>query len=470
MRWYSGEIAEAVGFSKVKGAVFVVYIEGKDDKSQQITSCIDSEEVSSKLGSDSFVAIKVEAGSVPHQQFSEFYKETPVPSIYFIGRNGSPIKIITEASSPDNLSKELDNILVKAGIKPISLTEENNASESGIKSEQSPNKPDNVVCENGVCKIQNDPKPSAETPSTSNGDQANSSNEDKLERAKKLLEMKRLEKERQEEENEKLKELERRKLGQEVQKLKKWQEDQELKQLKDEREKEKRLEKEARDRVLAQIAQDKAERAAKFQPAASSTPTNNIPQPSTNKSDPNTTKLQFKLPDGSSKTQDFPSTDKLLSVVNFVTTNFNLSKNKFTLSTTFPRRQFTETDHTQTLTELQLTPNAVILVLPLNHGTVSTNAGPGGFGGFIWTLLAPIFGIFKLIKAFLGFGGDTHVSGDQPSTSGSTLSGRRKPSKDDNASNSSTTIKKQGNIRRLTDIKKDDDDNNTWNGNSTQQM
>lgn len=63
-------------------------------------------------------------------------------------------------------------------------------------------------------------------------------------------------------------------MGQEVQKLKKWQEDQELKQLVEEREKEKRLEKEHRDRVLAQIAQDKAERIAKFQPAASSTPTN----------------------------------------------------------------------------------------------------------------------------------------------------------------------------------------------------
>lgn len=74
--------------------------------------------------------------------------------------------------------------------------------------------------------------------------------------------------------NEKQRELERRKTGQEVQKMKKLQEDQELKQLKEEREKEKRWEKEARDRVLAQIAQDKADRAERFQPAASSTPTN----------------------------------------------------------------------------------------------------------------------------------------------------------------------------------------------------
>lgn len=49
-----------------------VYFVGKDEKSQQITSLIETEEVGSKLGSENFVAIKVEADSVPHQQFSEF--------------------------------------------------------------------------------------------------------------------------------------------------------------------------------------------------------------------------------------------------------------------------------------------------------------------------------------------------------------------------------------------------------------
>lgn len=83
-------------------------------------------------------------------------------------------------------------------------------------------------------------------------------------------------------------------MGQEVQKMKKHQEDQELKQLVEEREKEKRLEKEHRDRVLAQIAQDKAERIAKFQPAASSTPTNKD-APQVWKKKPLSPKLNLKL-------------------------------------------------------------------------------------------------------------------------------------------------------------------------------
>lgn len=89
MRWYEGGIATAVQESKKSGAVFVVYIEskqvifevtsknkipfvsGKDAKSVALTDLINNEEVSSKLSSEHFIAIKLEANSVPHQQFSQ---------------------------------------------------------------------------------------------------------------------------------------------------------------------------------------------------------------------------------------------------------------------------------------------------------------------------------------------------------------------------------------------------------------
>lgn len=419
MHWYTGKIAEAVATSKSKGAIFVVYIEGKDGKSQNFTNLIENTDVGLILSSDSFVAIKVEAESVPHQQFLEIYKQTAVPSIYFIGNGGIPLDIITEVSDSASLIKQLDNVLFKAGMSPS----QSSASETLINAEQSSSKPPNVVCENGVCTIKRDTQVNLPSTSTTGGDSATFTSDEKLERAKKLLDAKKLEKEREEKEIEKLKEIERRKLGQEMQKMKKWQEDLELKQLKEEREKEKRLEREARERVLAQIAQDKADRAARFQPAAASTPTNKeaepTPGPSGSKSDSKTAILQFKLPDGSTKTQDFPSSDKLQSVLNYLKAELKLPLNKFTLSTTFPRRQFTENDHVKSLAELQLTPNAVILVLPLNYGSVSTNSGPGGFTGFIWTLLTPLLGIFNFIKVFLGFGDAGHVSGDGSASSAS---------------------------------------------------
>lgn len=79
------------------------------------------------------------------------------------------------------------------------------------------------------------------------------------------------------------------------------------------------------------------------------------------------------------------------------------------------------------MADLKLTPNAVILVLPVNSGTVSTNSGQGGLVGFIWTLLTPLWGILDFIKAFLGFGSPSTAGGDgsAPSTSGGYSSGGR---------------------------------------------
>lgn len=123
-------------------SVIVLFI-GTDEKSQQISTVLESPDVGSKLSSDNFVAIKVEADSVPHQQFSalcillNYYnkwtlywyilnitadKQTPVPSIYFIGKNGLPLKIVTEATDSGTLTKELDDVLVKSGIDPSNIT------------------------------------------------------------------------------------------------------------------------------------------------------------------------------------------------------------------------------------------------------------------------------------------------------------------------------------------------------------
>lgn len=195
-------------------------------------------------------------------------------------------------------------------------------------------------------------------------------------------------------------------MGQNVQQMKKWQEDQELKQLKEERDREKREKQQARERVLAQIAQDKAERLAKSAPQ----PEPNRPQVAVSPSRPSdSTRLQFKLPDGTTSMQEFANSDLLEAVVTHIRNNMNLPYSKFKLSTTFPRREFTENDYSQTLLDLQLCPTAVILVLPINSGVVSRGQGGGTFNSLIWTFMAPLFHIFGMIRNFL-FGAPTVVT------------------------------------------------------------
>lgn len=87
-----------------------------------------------------------------------------------------------------------------------------------------------------------------------------SGQQEKVERARKLIEMQKQQKLEEEREKERLREIERRKMGKNLQSAKRQQQDLELKLAHEERIKEKAAELEARERIRAQIAQDKIER------------------------------------------------------------------------------------------------------------------------------------------------------------------------------------------------------------------
>lgn len=203
-------------------------------------------------------------------------------------------------------------------------------------------------------------------------------------------------------------------MGQSVQDLKRWQKDQELKQLMEDREKEKREAKLARDRVLAQIKQDREERQSKS-PNVSPTVDDNPPKPSSSsppQSRSDKTRLQFKLPDGSSNTQEFSIGDSLQTVIDHIKDNLRLPFSSFKLSTTFPRREFCNNDFSQTLLDLQLTPNAVILILPLHNGVVSSGQGGSFVTSLLWALVTPILGVFGYLKGLI-FGKSQNSTGEK---------------------------------------------------------
>lgn len=191
-------------------------------------------------------------------------------------------------------------------------------------------------------------------------------------------------------------------MGQDVQKLKKWQQEQELKNIIEAREKEKQEERSARQRVLDQIKQDKADRATKFGASPVQQPQQQPDQqaPKLPRVPPNKARLQFKLPDGSTRTNEFASSCTLMEVRNYIAEVVNLNTNGFALSTTFPRREFTSGDNSQTLIDLELVPNAVILVLPLSHGTVST-ANTSFLYTLVWSVITPFLSLYNYLKSFV---------------------------------------------------------------------
>lgn len=177
-----------------------------------------------------------------------------------------------------------------------------------------------------------------------------------------------------------------------------------MKELLQAREKEKKEEQLARKRVLDQIAQDKADRAAKFN---QNIPRTSSPSPATTSAtsnqrtnQSNVAKLQFKLPDGSTRLNEFSNGSSLQEVRNYVSQTLGFAANGFVLSTTFPKRTFTNDDNSKTMSELGLVPNAVMLILPLHHGSVSTTSS-NLFVSMFWTIITPFLSVLTYLKSFI---------------------------------------------------------------------
>lgn len=334
--------------------------------------------------------------------------------MFFI-KNGVPVKIVTGAvKTVDELEEAIDAVIKNESSQPQS-----SAQGSSTSNPQSENV--EVVCEDGVCyKKPSEPVLVAPAQAEAGNNQNNETEDEKQEKIKKamkLIEQKRIEKIEEEQRLEKEREIKRRKEGQEVQNLKKWQEDQELKQIKDDRIREKNEAKADRQRVLDQIEQDKKERAQRFSiqttptepkepvtPPANSTPNSTVP---------NSSRIQFKKPDGETEIVTFDS-DMLFADLHLFVKNdvLRATVKDFFLATTFPRREFSQADFDKTLANLNLTPTAVLLIIPGRKATTSTS-GPRGvlptqtdgslmsmFTALLTGLFSPVMLLFTYLKNF----------------------------------------------------------------------
>ncbi|XP_059062613.1 UBX domain-containing protein 4 [Achroia grisella] len=521
MHWYDGSIAEAVNLSKQKNAIFVVFIEGDNELSTEMAATIDDSAVVKRLANETnFLAIKLRSGTTNYTHFAQIYQFVPVPSLFFIGRNGTPLEVVCAGVQPNNLATRIDRILEEHyKEKPSSVqpsTSSNNVKEQTVnllqseaaatqpatepavpsraeqparppvqeaesssppaakvqKTEHHVSQPEQeyeVVCDGDVCvrrpkvKVE-EPGPSQRSniaisePMETGVEAANSSAsmEDKLDKAKQLIEVRRREKAAKEKELEKQKELERRNLGQGVAELKRWQADQELKQIQEERKREKMENNLARQRILEQIAQDRAERRARDAPPASApTPAANVQAPTGDVG--RGARLQFKLPDGSSHTAQFDADDALSQVHQYIADNLQMSRSSFSLWIAFPRRELTES--AASLRALQLAPSAALLVLPRRPAPAV--ARPSPFATLI-TFFTQFFTSF-ILEPTQQFYTWLRVRLFPPPPRAASPPEPRRPSPPPG-------VRRRGNIHRLPGDRSADDDNNTWNGNSTQQM
>ncbi|XP_017888566.1 UBX domain-containing protein 4 [Ceratina calcarata] len=530
MKWFEGSINEAVATSKSRKAIFVVFIEGKDDASVQFAEAINAMEVSNRLEQDDFVAIRLESGSETYGFFTQIYKWVSVPSLFLIGENGAPLEIIAGNTTAADLASKIDLVLAKVGKNKNASTNlidaeqkttaDSNMTDSNVKvdvDEKNTNAIQSNVQHNEVpqvplvqtvsnsessdvmkSNIKEEPSTSlkasgsSESVTDTTGAPKELTTEEKVERARKLIELQKKQRIEEEEKKEREREIERRKVGQDVQNLRRKQQDLEMKQAYEERLRERADDALARERILQQIAQDKIERKqrelAKQQQQVK--PTINPPEPPESSS-PMTTiiRIQFRLPSGNPYVAHFEPTTTLRELRTYVVQNIDLPFRQYAMSTSFPRRELTHEDDDKSLIELELVPTAVILILPLktpNATTTVTSAQDVGVvPRFIWSTFAIFSAVYYYVIGY--FTGGRRDVPKPPSSSAenknaeNNASGAVASNVQSTASTSglvrryvgnrvSTTIKTEGNVHRLHSGGEDSDENNTWNGNSTQQM
>ncbi|XP_063128355.1 UBX domain-containing protein 4 isoform X3 [Rattus norvegicus] len=462
MLWFQGAIPAAIASAKRSGAVFVVFVAGDDEQSTQMAASWEDEKVR-EASSDNFVAIKIDTKSEACLQFSQIYPVVCVPSSFFIGDSGIPLEVIAGSVSADELVTRIHKVQQMHSLKGETSVTNDKQSESSVSTPSASFEPD--ICESAesrnteLCETPttSDPKSdtaaggecaghdslSQEPPGCSNQRPA----EDltvRVERLTKKLEERREEKRKEEAQREIKKEIERRKTGKEMLDYKRKQEEELTKRMLEERSREKAEDRAARERIKQQIALDRAERAARFAKTKEAEAAKaaallakqaeaEVKRESSTRDRSTIARIQFRLPDGSSFTNQFPSDAPLEEA-----------------------RQFAA-----------------------QAGRPATSIVPSSSGD-IWTLLGtvlyPFLAIWRLISNFLFSNPppaqtSARATSTEPSNSASSSkSEKREPVRKRVLEKRGEDFKKEGKIYRLRTQDDGEDENNTWNGNSTQQM
>ncbi|KAI8483808.1 UBX domain-containing protein 4 [Branchiostoma belcheri] len=487
--------------------------------SKSMTETWEDAEVERVCQEAGFIGMKLTANSEACVQFSQIYPVVCIPSTFFIGDNGVPLEVVG-GSLPVNqfleriqkvnqLHQNKDQVASPAPVaetppqpqepptpsqvevnSPVgggdteTVTDKTEETTSGDVEKQEEKVEENTPVTTGTDVEDGPAKPS---PSSSSAAAAVVSSEaekqQKLERAKRLIEERREAKRLEEIEEAKRKEQERRRQGQEMVKAKQSTQERQARARAEELRKAKEEERLARERVREQIARDREERAARYKQEKEEREQAQLVREQEKAAEEATrqaarsefARLQFRLPDGSSVTNTFASSDSLETARQFVAEQLQLQN--FSMATMFPRRQFTDADMASSLMDLGLAPSAALVVLPARSGgSMVASGGSGGLMDLVWLILSPLAALWRFLQTFL-FGTPQNPSRPPPPTqeqatfSNSPTGGevkRRRVQQDDDVPRG--VSKREGNVIRFSPNQDPDDDQNTYNGNSTQQM
>ncbi|XP_039198281.1 UBX domain-containing protein 4 isoform X2 [Crotalus tigris] len=493
MLWFPGTIPAAIAAAKQRSAVFVVFVQGQDEQSTEMAASWENAKVS-EAATDDFVAIKIDTQSEACLQFSQIYPVVCIPSSFFIGDNGIPLEVIAGSVSAEELIARIHKVKQMHLIKAEGLESSASCSSSLCSNPEDSQSQTAETSETELERLRLTPDGEVNLVQTSEKDdrRVEQTTDDlaaRVERVTQKLEERREEKKKEEEQKEIKKEIERRKTGKEMLEYKRKQEDELTKRILEERNREKAEEKAARERIRQQIAMDRAERAARFARSKEEADAAKAAALQAKQAEMEARKemsqkeksaiarIQFRLPDGSSFTNSFPSDAPLEEAHRFAAQIVGNTYGNFSLATMFPRREFTKEDYKKKLLDLGLAPSASIVLLPAGRpATAVVQSSSGDLWKFLGTILYPLMAVWRFISNFLFTSPPSsqpparHQQQHSNPSAPSTAEANRQAVRKRVLEKRNEEFKKEGKIYRLRTQDDGEDDNNTWNGNSTQQM
>jgi len=482
MKWFSGEVLEAITSAKSQNAIFVVFVTGEAEEAGTVNlhEILEDEEISGQF--DDMVSIKVQNGTTACNQFSQIYPVIIVPSVYFIDSATGVDLEIAAVTSKESLAASVNKAVTKNTAivaAPLVSAPSEAMSNPPTPSTSTSNPEDTIQSRvDNARSLLNDQVPIQ--PGSVTSHDTPTSLDDRVSRAKRLLAERQLAKQVEEEDKEKNKEMERREQGRLMREAAGNREEQEAMKAAVERKKERSDDKAAMEAVRAQIKQDREERKAKFDAEKEADALKRKEQERKNLAEKaaqaekaviersQTARLQFRLPDGRHQTKQFPADSPLSAVYDWIATDLETGfHGGFTLSTSFPRRNLDTQDKAATLKQLEMAPSSTVLVMPVGGGGGGSLLPAGGLMSLLNLIMTPFTVLWAMISNLLGMTPtpDTGRTGQERKRTagegGNTTYGKRP---------ANTSTRQDGNVRRLGNPDDDDDENNTWNGNSTQQM
>ncbi|KAA3674124.1 uncharacterized protein DEA37_0012886 [Paragonimus westermani] len=390
MEWFGGDVVSAVRTVKEQSKLLLVFIKGSDESSLLVDQLLDEDVMRICHG---IVCLRLDANSEAAAQFSAVYALLTVPCIYLIAPSGKVVDVKLGSMEKSELILWISNHVNRSSVaepQPFVLSNDSQPSTSCQLPNSTENYPARDICPSST-------NPSADVASAKVVHSNDPSGlEDRVSRAYQLIEERRRKQLEEEKMNAVSHELKRRESGKALREFKERQQAREIEEAFAERRRDEQETRLYRERLKQQIEEDRRVKRERLQALPSQTvvPIASTAIVSSSVVTCNQIRLQLRLMDGGHVVGRFePSATLTCELRNWIQ---SLARNSpdgamelpavdetlrvklaalvsggYRFRQLHPSKLFSPEDETRTMADLDLSPSAVLILVPSTTGTQS---------------------------------------------------------------------------------------------------